>query len=284
METIVRWRRRRLPHREPAPFVATAFPARPAVRGSIFPVLDGDGHGATARAAEVLGRGRPVRTFFVGLLIAYAAIVGASILLGLLLMHVILPWGGIASSDERFVVWLSHHRSSGLTDASLIGSIIAGGVVLPIVAGSVVARRRRAAPVAPGRRSSCSCSPLESAVYRATTLVVHRDRPAVPRLEQLPVNASYLSGHTAAAIAVYCGHRAARSPRGSRTAAPGSRSGPSRSASRSTSRSRACTEACTIRSTCSAVCRSGSPPSPRSSSSAAPPVMRIATRVEQARR
>jgi membrane-associated phospholipid phosphatase len=34
---------------------------------------------------------------------------------------------------------------------------------------------------------------------------VHSHRPTVPRLEQLPVNASYPSGHTAAAIAVYAG-------------------------------------------------------------------------------
>jgi undecaprenyl-diphosphatase len=46
---------------------------------------------------------------------------------------------------------------------------------------------------------------LEASVYRTTTLAVHRDRPAVHRLEHLPVNASYFSGHTAAAIAVYCG-------------------------------------------------------------------------------
>ena len=46
---------------------------------------------------------------------------------------------------------------------------------------------------------------VESASYRATTLVVHRHRPRVLRLEQLPVNASYPSGHTAAAIAVYGG-------------------------------------------------------------------------------
>ena len=46
---------------------------------------------------------------------------------------------------------------------------------------------------------------VESASYRITTLVIHRHRPNVPRLEHLPVNASYPSGHTAAAIAVYCG-------------------------------------------------------------------------------
>jgi len=35
--------------------------------------------------------------------------------------------------------------------------------------------------------------------------VVHRERPDVPRLEKLPVDASYPSGHTAASIAVYGG-------------------------------------------------------------------------------
>ena len=46
---------------------------------------------------------------------------------------------------------------------------------------------------------------VESATYRATTLVVHSHRPRVLRLEHLPVNASYPSGHTAASLAVYGG-------------------------------------------------------------------------------
>ena len=46
---------------------------------------------------------------------------------------------------------------------------------------------------------------VESASYRATTLVIHRHRPEVHRLENLPVDASYPSGHTAASIADYCG-------------------------------------------------------------------------------
>jgi membrane-associated phospholipid phosphatase len=46
---------------------------------------------------------------------------------------------------------------------------------------------------------------VESASYRITTLAVHSHRPRVARLENLPVNASYPSGHTAAAIAVYAG-------------------------------------------------------------------------------
>ena len=46
---------------------------------------------------------------------------------------------------------------------------------------------------------------VESAAYRGTTLVFHEHRPRVHRLENLPVNASYPSGHTAASIAVYGG-------------------------------------------------------------------------------
>jgi membrane-associated phospholipid phosphatase len=46
---------------------------------------------------------------------------------------------------------------------------------------------------------------VESATYRATTLFVERRRPDVERLESLPVDASYPSGHTAASIALYSG-------------------------------------------------------------------------------
>ena len=46
---------------------------------------------------------------------------------------------------------------------------------------------------------------VESATYRVTSLAVPRDRPHVHRLEDLPADASYPSGHTAAAIAVYAG-------------------------------------------------------------------------------
>jgi undecaprenyl-diphosphatase len=46
---------------------------------------------------------------------------------------------------------------------------------------------------------------VESATYRVTSIAVPRERPDVPRLENLPADASYPSGHTAAAIAVYVG-------------------------------------------------------------------------------
>ena len=167
-------------------------------------MLDGAGHGLSVRLAAALGRDMPKRTFFVGLFAAFLAIAAASIGLGLLLTEVLLPRTGLASADERFVRWLTHSRSSGLMDASLIGSMIAGGVVLPIVAGltalaAAVMRQWRLVGFL------VFALALEAGVYRATTLTVHRERPDVHRLEGLPADASYYSGHTAAAIAVYCG-------------------------------------------------------------------------------
>ncbi len=81
---------------------------------------------------------------------------------------------------------------------------MAGGVVLPILVGVLALA---AAALRQWRVAAFVIFALavESAAYRTTTLVVHRNRPSVHRLEQLPLNASYPSGHTAASIAVYCG-------------------------------------------------------------------------------
>ena len=138
------------------------------------------------------------------MLAGLAAIAALSIGSGFLVTRVVEPAWGIGAADERVNVWLAAHRTSARTDASLIGSIVAGGVVLPIVVGSIalvcaVLRKWRIAAFV------VFALAVESAAYRATTLVVHSHRPRVVRLENLPVNASYPSGHTAASIAVYGG-------------------------------------------------------------------------------
>jgi undecaprenyl-diphosphatase len=147
---------------------------------------------------------RPVWTYVCGLLIAFALIASLSIAVGLLVTTALLHVHGVAGDDESLVRYLAHHRSTELTDASLVGSIMAGGVVLPIIAGvaalvALVAKHWRLAGFL------LFALAVESGSYRATTLVVHRDRPEVHRLEKLPVDASYPSGHTAASIAVYWG-------------------------------------------------------------------------------
>ena len=178
--------------------------ARLRARNSFAPVLDartGDRDGLLGR---VVGRGHPVRTFLTGVALAYLVVAGVSILAGLLVTHLLGTHPGVAHDDERLVTFLSHHRSGGLTEASLLGSMLAGGVVLPIVVAGWAAI---AAAFRQWRVGAFLVFVLgvESAAYRTTTLVVHRHRPTVPRLEHLPVDASYPSGHTAAAIVVYCG-------------------------------------------------------------------------------
>ena len=161
---------------------------------------------ATGGLSERFGRladGHPVVTFFLAMLGGLLVIAALSIVLGLLVTHVI-ETGRIGAADERVNVWLAAHRTPTRTDASLIGSIVAGGVVLPIVVGVlalIAALFRKWTLVA----FFIFTLAVESATYRATTLVVHSHRPRVHRLEGLPVNASYPSGHTAASIAVYGG-------------------------------------------------------------------------------
>jgi membrane-associated phospholipid phosphatase len=172
--------------------------------GCAAPVLDKDPNVVGRRLAAIVGPGHPVLTFLTGIALSFVVIAGVSILLGLLVTRVMLHDAGIDSADGSLVRFLSHHRSGGLTDASLIGSILAGGVVLPIVVGVCGVL---AALFKQWRLGAFLIFALavESGAYRATTLLVHRDRPHVHRLESLPANASYPSGHTAAAIAVYCG-------------------------------------------------------------------------------
>ena len=178
-----------------------------AERGDRFrsvPVLDREPGPLGRGLAHAPGVGRPVLTYLLGVLLSWGAIATGSILLGLLVTRVILHAHGVVDDDGWLVRVLAHHRNGAFTDASLVGSTIAGGVVLPVLAGVYVLvaaafKHWRLAAFLPFALA------VESGSYRATTLVVHRHRPSVLRLEHLPVNASYPSGHTAASIAVYGG-------------------------------------------------------------------------------
>jgi undecaprenyl-diphosphatase len=166
------------------------------------PVLHGRQGGLAERTAGALGSLHPVLVFLVVVVVGLAVIAALSIALGFFITRVIEPAWGIGAADERVNVWLTARRTLARTHASLIGSIVAGGVVLPILVGSialvcVVLKKWRIAAFV------VFALAVESATYRATTLVVHSHRPRVPRLEKLPVNASYPSGHTAASLAVY---------------------------------------------------------------------------------
>jgi membrane-associated phospholipid phosphatase len=168
------------------------------------PVLAARRAGPATRLADAFGQLHPAIVFVVTMLGGLAVLAGVSIALGALVTHLLEPAWGIGAADERVNLWLAAHRTPARTHASLIGSTIAGGVVLPILVGTLaivclVFRKWLIAAFL------VFVLGVESAAYRATTLVIHSHRPRVVRLEHLPVNASYPSGHTAASVAVYGG-------------------------------------------------------------------------------
>jgi membrane-associated phospholipid phosphatase len=146
----------------------------------------------------------PLVTFLAAGLIGFLTLLGGMILLGLALTKVVLSLDGFVRWDEGINDWLARHRTAELEHLSWMGSTLAGGLVIPCVIAFfftvflTLHHWRLAAFV-------LFAVAIESGCYRLTTLVVPRDRPTVPRLEGLPVDASYPSGHTAASIALYGG-------------------------------------------------------------------------------
>ena len=159
---------------------------------------------ASERLGRHLGERPPVLVFSLAVLAGYLLLVAAAIGLGFMLIDVLLPIHAIGHSDEAVNDWLAAHRSSGLDDASYIGSSIGDipfipALVIAVAVGAAIMRRWGIFGFVVGAIL------VEVATYRVTSLVVHRDRPAVPRLDKLPVDQSYPSGHVAASIVVYVG-------------------------------------------------------------------------------
>ncbi|HJZ61375.1 MAG TPA: phosphatase PAP2 family protein [Miltoncostaeaceae bacterium] len=125
-----------------------------------------------------------------------------TVCLGLVLVHVLMPVHGLARADEHLNDWLAAHRSGRLNTLSEVGSHIGDVPAIPAIVAIAVAtaailRRFRVAAFL------TAAIVVEVATYRVASLLVHRDRPSVPRLDVLPANESFPSGHTAAAVAVY---------------------------------------------------------------------------------
>jgi membrane-associated phospholipid phosphatase len=170
----------------------------------IVPVLEARPGGVAERFARRAGLRHPAAVFVAALLCGFLALAAASVLLGLLVTNVLIDIGGVGRTDESAIRSMVADRTPFLTDASSVGSAVGGAPVLPILVGIIglvcaALRRWRIAAFA------VFVLVTESATYRVTSWLVPRDRPAVPRLENLPVDESYPSGHTAAAIAVYAG-------------------------------------------------------------------------------
>lgn len=167
------------------------------------PILDVRPDTPASRIAGYAGRS-PITAFFLATLIGYIILAAAAIGVGFLLVDVLLPFHAIGHSDESVNTWLARHRSSSLNDASYVGSSMGDIPAVPALViltalGAALARRWRIGAFIVGAIL------VEVATYRLTSLIVHRERPTVPRLDQLPVNQSYPSGHVAASVVVYVG-------------------------------------------------------------------------------
>ncbi len=152
--------------------------------------------------AERLPRARPIVSFVAVALLGLVVLDAITVGFGLLLVHVLLPFHGLGGQDERVNAWLAAHRDSALNTASYVGSMIGDVPVLPVlvtIAVVVLAIRRHWRVAA-----FILCGILiEVVTYRVASLIVHRHRPDVVRLDHLPVNQAYPSGHVAAAVVVY---------------------------------------------------------------------------------
>jgi membrane-associated phospholipid phosphatase len=146
----------------------------------------------------------PAVAFLAVALAGFVLLAAAAVLVGWLLKTYVLPDHGIGHADEHVNVWLAHHRTGTRNDLSYwlsgIGDVYAIPAIVALTA--LVAAVRRKWRVAAFIVTAIA---VEAGTYRVATLLIHRERPRVPRLDHLPVNASYYSGHTAASVAVYCG-------------------------------------------------------------------------------
>jgi undecaprenyl-diphosphatase len=170
----------------------------------VVPILQARAGGPAERFAGFMEGKHPAAVFFAAVLAGFVLLAGLAILLGLLVTDVLVHTGGIGRADESAVESIVRDRSGFLTDLSWVGSMVGGAPVLPILVALIgivcaIKRKWRIAAFA------VFVLVVESATYRVASLAVPRDRPHVARLEDLPANASYPSGHTAASLAVYCG-------------------------------------------------------------------------------
>ncbi|MDX6568191.1 MAG: hypothetical protein QOH15_769 [Gaiellales bacterium] len=167
-----------------------------------IPLLDAHPDTPSAALAERLQTHRPFTVFAFVLLLGYVLLAAATIAVGFLLVDVLLPIHAIGHEDEAVNTWLAAHRTGTRNDLSFVGSSLGDIPVLPVLVALVVLvaavlRRWRVVGFVLGAIL------VEVATYRIASMIVHRQRPTVPRLDHLPTNQSFPSGHVAASFAVY---------------------------------------------------------------------------------
>jgi membrane-associated phospholipid phosphatase len=179
------------------------MPRRPDEAATV-PVLEARPGGPAQAVGDRLERHHPATVFTVAMVAGYVLLAALAVGLGFLLVDVLLPFDGLGRADEHVNRWFAAHRDATLNDGSYVGSMIGDIPVLPIVVtltaiALMIRRRWRIAAFV------VAAILVEAGTYRVASLIVHRERPEVPRLDHLPANQSFPTGHVAASLAVYGG-------------------------------------------------------------------------------
>lgn len=137
---------------------------------------------------------------FLPVLILYGALVG----LGLLVTRV-LPGVWPLTVEDGVNRGLEAERTGGRNDVSLVFSTIASTpaiIAVTAVAAAVLwfVLRRWREPL-----FLMAAVSAQAAVFFFTTLAIDRQRPEVDRMDGSLPTSSFPSGHTSAAVALYCG-------------------------------------------------------------------------------
>ena len=173
-------------------------------RGPVETIVEPSGNGVALRTAERFRGHRPVWTFTLVAVAGYALLAAAIVLLGLVLTKLLLPIDPVAEADRWSPARLAEQRRPWLDDASFVGSMFGDVPVLPalvlatLICAAFLRRLRIGAFL-------LTAIVMEVTLYRLGALGAPRERPDVARLDDLPVDASFPSGHVAASVVVYAG-------------------------------------------------------------------------------
>jgi membrane-associated phospholipid phosphatase len=126
------------------------------------------------------------------------------VLLGLLITKV-LETTGFADADAGVDRWFAKHRGPTLNTLTHLGTLfgetitIVACTTLTVVIFRVVFHRWRESVIL------TICVVGQSLIFLVTTILIDRDRPPVPHLDDSPPTSSFPSGHTAASTAYWAG-------------------------------------------------------------------------------
>lgn len=175
---------------------AGAAPGRPAPRA------DGRPPSLAARASSAVAGLHAVAAALVLTLVAYVALAAVTVTVGLVLGS--SAFGSVDRWDESVNRWFVRERTSTGDGVSGVVSAMANTLTaLPVAAVVVIGLWR--AHRWKGAVLLFVALSLEVAVFLTTTVLMDRERPEVPLMDEAPPTSSFPSGHTAAAVALYLG-------------------------------------------------------------------------------